>query len=642
MKKTRPSITYLRSTLKWLRFTLLLLLLQAIGCTVGPDFTTPTPPILQSDFAAKQNFHLAEIELDQWWQAFNDPKLNELLIRAQAQNLPLREAYERIVEARANLRLQGGQSKPNDKRSPNSRPFVGSNGDPFNLFDLGFDASWELDLFGRLKRTIEAAEAEVELQTSDYEFIRQTLMADIVNNYLRIRLLQSQAQLAEESLVIQAETSVLVSGRRQAGVSTELDQKQTDSFRFRTEALLASLRRQIEVEFNQLGILMGKSPDLDLRHFVSIMPVPEIPPVPAAGLPADLLRRRPDLWREEWAVKAAGAQIGIAEADLYPQLSLLGTITVSAQNVSGLFETNGLEFSVGPSFSWNILHFNRITNNIEIQQSIMRQALIRYQDTALNAVREVEDALVNHQGYLEQWQAFNKAIANDKRAVALSLERYRAGKTNFQRVLDAQQQLLDDRSQSFDAQAQAIIQLVRLYRASGGSWPTGGGVNYIQLSGQPVVSHVLHPVVAHVAQPFAQTPQQVIVTGQPAVNDGRYPLFHQESHTQENAVSHSVPAASSALGSVHLETPNDFQLPTENQFSTENRSPTESRPSNENQFPAKAQPPETSIIEIPQSPANNESVAPSLSSYPLRDSSSSDLKIDVASLFGSINDIGGN
>jgi len=481
---------------------------------------------------------------------------------------------------------------------------VGSNGDPFNLFDLGLDTSWELDLFGKLKRNIEAAGAEVELQASDYESIRQTLMADIVNNYLRIRLLQSQAQLAEESLRIQAETAVLVNGRRQAGVSTELDQNQTDSFRFRTEALLASIRQQIEVEFNQLGVLMGQSPDLDLRNFVSIMPVPEIPPVPAVGLPADLLRRRPDLWREEWAVKAASAQIGVAEADLYPQLSLLGTITVSAQNVSGLFETNGLEFSVGPSFRWNILHFNRITNNIEIRQSIMRQALIRYQDTALQAVREVEDALVNHQGFLEQWQAFNKAIAADQSAVALSLERYRAGKANFQRVLDAQQQLLDDRRQSFDAQTQAIIQLVRLYKASGGGWPTGGGAACNQCSVQPVASHVVQPVLVQpIAGHIVHPAQQVIVTGQPVANDGRYPLFHQQSH--------------------HFETPNDFQIPTETQF------------------PAEVQPQEIGVIEIPSSPANTENAVPPLSSYPLQDSDSSDLKIDAASLFGSIDDFGG-
>jgi len=209
---------------KWLKLTFLLLfLLQTSGCIVGPDFVTPNAPILQPDFVAKQNFHSAEIELSQWWQSFNDPKLNQLLAQAQAQNLPLLEAYERITQARANLRLQGGQLKPNadliggysfEKNSPNSRPFVGSNGDPFNLFELGFDTSWELDLFGRLKRNIEAADAEVEFQANEYEFVRQTLMADIVSNYLRIRLLQSQVQLTQESLMIQTETSTLVNGRR--------------------------------------------------------------------------------------------------------------------------------------------------------------------------------------------------------------------------------------------------------------------------------------------------------------------------------------------------------------------------------------------------------------------------------------------
>jgi len=261
-----------------------MLLIPATGCIVGPDFSQPSPPILQPDYVAKPEITGAnQIELSQWWQAFGDPKLNEILQRAQSQNLPLREAYERVVEARANLSLQGGQLKPNvdliaeyafEKNAPNSQPFVGSSGgDPFDLFTLGFDTAWEIDLFGRLRRNIEAADAELQFQANDYEFIRQTLLADIVDAYLRIRLLQSQTQLVSESLVIQSETAVLVEGRQAAGVSTELDKSQTDSFRFRTEALLASLRQQIDIEFNQLSLLLGQSPNFSLREYVGIMPI---------------------------------------------------------------------------------------------------------------------------------------------------------------------------------------------------------------------------------------------------------------------------------------------------------------------------------------------------------------------------------
>lgn len=460
-----------------------LLFTQLTGCIVGPDYAQPGLPGLADDFFAKRAVSSSgSIALSQWWQSFNDPTLDSLLQEAQSQNLTLQESYERIVEARANLRLQGGQLEPNGnliseysyrKNSQNARQFVGPDADPFNLFTLGADVSWELDLFGKIRRSIEAADAELAFEQEDYRSVRQTLFADIVSSYLNIRLLQSQVGLIERSLSLQNETVMLVSQRMQAGVTTELDRTQTESFQHRTTALLASIRQQVEIEFNNLGVLLGRAPDSSLREFVGMQPLPAIPPIPHMGLPAELLRRRPDVIRQEMAVRAASARIGIAEADLYPQLSLLGTIAVRATNVSGLFETGGLDFDVGPSFSWNILHFGRIFDNIAIQQSLFRQSIARYQDTVLSAVREVEDAIINHQGNLEQFESLNRAAIADEKSVQLSLERYRAGKANFQRVLDAQQQLLDDQRQGFMVQAAAITQLVRLYKAVGGSWELG-------------------------------------------------------------------------------------------------------------------------------------------------------------------------
>jgi len=437
------------------------------------------------DYLAKQQSqtsHLPTMALSQWWNSFGDQTLDELLNRAQAQNLTLREASERVVEARANFRLQGGQLKPNvnsvneyafEKRSPNSRPFVGTAGDPFNLLTLGFETSWEIDLFGRIARTIEAADAEVHFQEADAESIRQTLFADIVASYLQIRLLQTQLALLEQNLMVQQHTEQLVSSRTEAGVSTELDKSQTASFGFRTETLFASLKQQLQLEFNNLSLLMGQSPDFVLKDFVGIKPLPPAPSIPDVGFPADLLRRRPDLARQEMAVRAASAQIGVAEADLYPSLTLLGDVAVSSTTLSSLFETDGLEFSVGPSFSWNIIHFGRIFDNIEIRESQFRQAIAAYQQTALVAVREVEDAIVNHQGFLEQHQVLLRAIEADEDAVYLSLQRYKAGKANFQRVIDAQQQLQNDQQLSYQLQTDAMTQLVRLYKAAGGDWAIG-------------------------------------------------------------------------------------------------------------------------------------------------------------------------
>ncbi|QEG22994.1 efflux transporter outer membrane subunit [Mariniblastus fucicola] len=463
-----------------LQAALLACILLLNGCVVGPDFSQPQPQNLQLDYLAKpHNPTIPEVDLNQWWLTFGDPMLNSLLENAQAQNLTLREAWERITEARANLMLQGGQLRPNGnlessyeytKNSPNSRPFVGQNGDPFNLFNLGLDASWEIDLFGKIARTIEAADAQLHFEECEFEAVRQTLFADIVSNYLRIRMLQSQMSLIEESLLIQGHTETLVTERMEAGVSTELDKSQTESFKFRTLSLLASLRQQLDLEFNQLALLMGQSPNMDLKSAIGVAPLPAMPAVPDVGFPADLLRRRPDIWRQEMAVREASARIGIAESDLYPQLTLLGTVGVSSKNISGLFETNGLEFAVGPSIEWNILNFGRIEDNIEVHRARYRQAIASYQNQALAAVKEVEDAMVNHTGYHVQWLTLQRAIEADENAVELSLERYRAGKANFQRVVDAQQQLLNDQRNHFEVQSLAITQLVRLFKAAGGDW----------------------------------------------------------------------------------------------------------------------------------------------------------------------------
>jgi len=463
----------------------LLCLFLSVGCVVGPDFAGPSPPSLQLEYLAQHAAHSStQIELNQWWTSFGDQTLNGLLAKAENQNLTLREAYERICEARSNFFLQGGQLRPNgdyvsgysyNKNSPNSRPFVGQNGDPFNLINLGLNVSWEIDLFGKIARQIEAAGAELQFQDADFQSIRQTLFADIVVSYLRIRQLQSQVTLLEESLLIQQHTSQLVSERKEAGVSTELDTNQTDSFRYRSETIYASLKQQLELEFNNLSLLLGQTPDNMIREFVGVSPLPMMPAIPHVGFPAELLRRRPDIARQEAAVKAASAQIGIAEADLYPQLTLLGNVSLASKNLSGLFETGGLEFSVGPGITWNILHFGRIYDNIDIQNARLRQAIARYQQSVLSAVREVEDAMINHQGFLEQSRTVARAIEADEKAVQLSLERYRAGKANFQRVIDSQQQLLNDRQQSYQLQADAIAQLVRLFRAAGGNWTIGSG-----------------------------------------------------------------------------------------------------------------------------------------------------------------------
>lgn len=450
---------------------------------VGPNFATPTPPILEPSYVLLANE--PTIPLDLWWQVFADEKLNALVDRAYRNNLDARVAYERVVEARSNLQLVSADRSPNvstlteyqySLRSQNAQPFAGPNAQaPFDLFELGLDSAWQIDLFGKIQRSIEAATAELLFEEHEAEFVRQTLLSDVASSYLQIRLLQNQLDLAQQSIAVQEQTAMLVDQREKAGLSNTLDLVQTRSLQQRVMAIRADLKQQLEVELNQLSILVGEAPSFGIRDFIGFERLPNVPPMAEVGFPVELIRRRPDVRRQEMALAAAVARIGIAEADLYPQLSLIGTISVSAQNVSDLFETASLDFEVGPSLRWNILHFGRITSNIEIQQSQCRQAFYEYQRSVIDAAREVEDALARHQSFRTQTALLSQAVEADQKAVELSLERYNAGKANFQRFLDAQQQLVVDLQQRAGTHAQSIEQLIRLYNALGGSWRPGNG-----------------------------------------------------------------------------------------------------------------------------------------------------------------------
>ena len=486
-KSNLPASAKLRSTPRegfLLGLTTFLVFLS--GCRlVGPEFVQPDVPTLSQQYQAKQFQHQPSIGLDSWWHSFADPILEQLVSQALQNNLTVQVAAERIIEARANVSLNGGNLAPNVvsstgyeylKRSPNARPFVGQNGNPFQLFTSGLDSIWEIDLFGRLERAIQASEAELVAQEYSLQDVQQTLVADVGSSYLNIRLLQNQIQTIDQSLMLQEETNRIVSARADAGVGTKLDAEQTQAFLHRSRADKAILELQLNCEFNRLSILLGESPAPMIREFVGIGPIPDAPYVPESGIPADLIRRRPDIRQAEAEVGAATALVGVAEADLYPTLTLLGSISLSAQDVSSLFQTDSLAFNVGPSFSWNILHFGRICDNIEIHESRLRQTAISYRSVVLNAVKEVEDAMVKYDGFQKQLVSLENALRSDAIAVELSLQRYRIGKANFQRVLDSQLQLLQDSQASAAARANANIQLVRLYRAIGGGWPGHRGV----------------------------------------------------------------------------------------------------------------------------------------------------------------------
>lgn len=449
------------------------------GCVVGPNFQQPPTPFLNSNFTVQSSPDLETDRLASWWNTFSDPMLTELLSEAEAENLNLETAYHRILEARAQLALATGSLRPNGdfiaaysyrQRSLNADPFVGPNGSPFNLYDVGVLSSWELDFFGRIKRTIESASAEACFSESDHDHVRLTLLSDVATSYFRIRWLQQQMEVTRESLAVQSETLKLVEKRAGAGLSNDLDVAQANAFKHRTLATLPSLERQMQVEFNRLNVLLGQTPGTTNIELVGNGALPAMPDLINVGIPANLLRNRPDIQRQEHAVAAASANVGIATTDLYPRFSLFGEVSVRAKTVSSMFETAGLAFNVGPSFSWNLFNFARVNANIEANKERFHQSVAVYQQTVLDAIREVEDAMISQVGFSAEAEAMTQAIEHDKTAVELSLQRYLIGKTNFQRVMDSQQQLLQDQQRKLNAHAQSLIQLVGIYKSVGGGW----------------------------------------------------------------------------------------------------------------------------------------------------------------------------
>ena len=456
--------------------------MATLGCqVVGPDYSGINGPHLKPSYAAESSVELpTQADAVAFWTSFSDPKLDRLIGQALCNNLSVKIAMERIIESRSRVNLSGGQLLPDvnssngyafSKQSLNAFPFVGPNGSPFSLFHSGWDASWELDLFGRLERSIEASEARLHSRQADLAVVQQTLTADVAMAYFTIRQLQQQIQLHQHSLALNAAVSESLEDRFELLDSVDLDREQLRGTKLRTRAKQVDLEKDLRLAFHRLSILLGEPPSNAIQDFVGKRPLPENVLVPIHGLPANLLQKRPDIQSAEAKVHAATAEVGIATADLYPSLTLIGNISLQARDTTKLFQSESLAFALGPSLRWNILHFGRVCDNIDIQDSKLRQALINYQSVVLNSVREVEDCLVQLDALGKRREVLAESLDANSRAVELSLEGYRDGTVPFQRVADSQENMLRDSLTLVSVRAGQVAQAIRLFKACGGAWP---------------------------------------------------------------------------------------------------------------------------------------------------------------------------
>ncbi len=449
------------------------------GCmTVGPDHTTPHSAPLHGNFQSPPPAGLPDPALDQWWAHFNDPVLQQLVMFAGQQNLTLQEAHWRIEAARRETGIVSSRLYPNidghagyqySKRSLNAQPYVAENGNPFDLFRTGYDTTWEIDLFGRIRRQREAAVADMQASIEDKHDLQRLLAADIATSYVNARLQHELLEIRQRYLTRDQQAGQIASAQFEAGKVGRLDVVQANARIYQTATELPAYEEQLGIETTRLCLLLGQNNDGRLRSVFQQGRVP-VPSLIDIGVPADLLHRRPDVRRAEREVAAASARIGVAESDFYPRLGLLGTISLSSRNASELFARDSIAFGLGPSLQWNILQYGRIENNVGKNCAQWKAALARYQQTTLVAVQEVEAGLIAYHRGRERVEVLERASQAAEMAIVLAKQQYESGQVDYQRFLSAQSRALEAAEELAVARASVALALIQVYKAAGGGW----------------------------------------------------------------------------------------------------------------------------------------------------------------------------
>lgn len=449
------------------------------GCfLVGPDYTPPDI-VASAEWRPPMRAGLSAAEPDsdalaQWWTALGDAELSDLMERAAAGNLTLRTARARIREARARRGIAEAGLFPSLGVGGSATVSRGSedlgSGERRELYRAGLDASWEVDVFGGVRRAVEAAEAEVQASAADYQDVLVSLFAEVALNYVDARKFQALLRVAEENLETQTETLQLVEWRFAAGLVSSLDVEQARSNLENTRAQLPRLRVSLEAAKNRIAILLGVFPGTLEDKFVTRKPVPEPPFEIAVGVPAEMLRRRPDVRAAERQLAAQTARIGVATADLYPRFNLPGTIGLEALAANNLYSAANRFWTLVASFSWTLFAGGAIRQNIELQNALQEQALNQYEATILSALEEVENALIAFAEEKERRETLTEATRAARQAAELAQDQYASGLIDFQTVLDSQRSVLTFQDQLEQSKGQVTAYLISLYKALGGGW----------------------------------------------------------------------------------------------------------------------------------------------------------------------------
>jgi NodT family efflux transporter outer membrane factor (OMF) lipoprotein len=454
------------------------------GFKVGPNYKRPAAPIADAWIDYNGRHIISEpVDDSHWWTVFNDPQLDSLIESAYAQNISLREAGMRVLEARAQRGIAAGAILPQqqdvtmDFRRVNVA--LGGNNlgvipDSFNfdLWQLGGKIGWELDIWGKYRRAIEAADADLDASIEDYDDMLVCLLAETATAYVDIRTFQNRIQVARENVELQEETVRIVKAKVDLGARgvTRADLTTAQSLMNETQAAIPVLEAQLRSASNRLCVLLGVPPRDLLQELGDPNNIPTAPSQVAVGIPAELLRRRPDIRAAERMVAAQSARIGVAASELFPHFTLAGSVSYSGSKFRDMFNAQNLNGAVGPSAQWNILHYGRLVNNIRVQDAKFQQTALKYQDTVIRANAEVEDALIAFAKAREEAEFLEQSVQETMSTYETIKTRVDEGAEEVFRLNEVQKDLVRRQNNLAVAQSNISLQLIRIYKTLGGGW----------------------------------------------------------------------------------------------------------------------------------------------------------------------------
>jgi NodT family efflux transporter outer membrane factor (OMF) lipoprotein len=457
------------------------------GCTVGPDFQSPemreSPRRSASDGESVPSRTVEGAVDIAWWKTFRDLQLSSLVERLVAQNLDLQTAAERVIQSVAQRQVAASQGLPHiegqslstyNRVSPNGpisefEPAPGSTLD-YALFHDGLTSSWQLDLFGRVRRAVEAADANTLAAVENRHGVALAAVAELAQSYMQLRGTQNRLAIAKRNLRLAEENVELANTRFRNGVATTLDLAQARAQQAAIAATLPPLRIQEAELINAIGLLLGDAPralEAELRRPQLLPRVPRRVPV---GLPGTLIRRRPDVREAEARLHEATAQTGVAVASFYPDVTLNGAVSVESLRLTNLFSPASTAFAVGPSISLPIFEGGQLRGALELRESRQREAAIFFQKTVLQAWKEVDDALTAYREVQRRRADVARSVTENQAALQAARQRYTEGAIDFLNVITAQAQLLQSENDLADSDTRIATDLVNLYRALGGGW----------------------------------------------------------------------------------------------------------------------------------------------------------------------------